>query len=93
MPNRPVPQEMETGELAVHIVSDRGANDHVLLLARNSGGVRVREWHPGNWSKGPDESVVSPSELLARLEGVMRNRQRIEPDVRTVRSWLAATPR
>jgi len=83
---------METGELAVHIVSDKGANDHVLLLARDSAGVRVREWHPGNWAKGPDESVVSANALLARLEDVVRKRQRIEPDVRTVRSWLAATP-
>ena len=93
MTDRPVPQEMETGELAVHIVSDQGANDHVLLLARDHAGVRVREWHPGNWSRGPDESVVSASALLARLEDVARRRQRIEPNVRTVRSWLAATPR
>ncbi|HEV7704454.1 MAG TPA: hypothetical protein VGO46_09180 [Gemmatimonadaceae bacterium] len=93
MTDRPVPPEMETGELAVHIVSDQGANDHVLLLARGAGGVRVREWHPGNWSKGPDESVVSASALLARLEGVVRTRQRVDPDVRTVREWLAATPR
>ena len=93
MLDRPVPPEMETGELAVHIVSDKGANDHVLLLARDGERVRVREWHPGNWSKGPDESVVSASALIARLDGVVRNRQRIEPDVRTVRSWLAATPR
>jgi hypothetical protein len=93
MTNRPVPQEMETGELAVHIVSEKGANDHVLLLARDPAGVRVREWHSGNWSTGPDESVVSASALLTRLEGVVRNRQRIEPDVRTVRSWLTATPR
>jgi len=92
MTKRPVPDEMETGELAVHIVSDKGANDHVLLLARDSAGVRVREWHPGNWAKGPDESVVSANALLARLEDVVRKRQRIEPDVRTVRSWLAATP-
>jgi hypothetical protein len=93
MMDRPVPPEMETGELAVHIVSDQGAHDHVLLLARDPAGVRVREWHPGNWSKGPDESVVSANALLARLEDVVRKRQRIEPDVRTVRSWLAATPR
>lgn len=93
MSNRPVPPEMETGELAVHIVSDGGAQDHVLLLGRDASGVRVREWHPGNWSKGPDESVVSASALIARLEGVVRNRQRIEPDVRTVRSWIAGTPR
>jgi len=93
MTDRPVPPEMETGELAVHIVSDKGANDHVLLLARSSAGVRVREWHPGNWSKGPDESVVSASALLARLEGVVSKRQRIDPDVRTVREWLTATPR
>jgi hypothetical protein len=84
---------METGELAVHIVSDKGANDHVLLLARDAAGVRVREWHPGNWSNGPDESVVSARALITRLENVVRERQRIEPDVRTVRSWLAATPR
>jgi hypothetical protein len=93
MTDRPIPPEMETGELAVHIVSGKGANDHVLLLARDAGGVRVREWHPGNWSKGPDESVVSASALIARLENVVRARQRIDPDVRTVRSWLAATPR
>jgi len=93
MSNRPVPPEMETGELAVHIVSDGGAQDHVLLLGRDVAGVRVREWHPGNWSKGPDESVVSASALIARLEGVVRNRQRIEPDVRTVCSWIAGTPR
>jgi len=93
MTNRPVPPEMETGELAVHIVSDGGAQDHVLLLGRDAAGVRVREWHPGNWSKGPDESVVSASALIARLEGVVRSRQRIEPDVRTVRSWIAGTPR
>ena len=92
MTDRPVPPEMETGELAVHIVSDKGANDHVLLLARDAAGVRVREWHPGNWSKGPDESVVSAKALIARLEKVVRERQRIDPDVRTVRSWLA-TPR
>jgi hypothetical protein len=93
MTSRPVPPEMETGELAVHIVSDGGAQDHVLLLGRDGAGVRVREWHPGNWSKGPDESVVSASALIARLEGVVRKRQRIEPDVRTVRSWIAGTPR
>lgn len=93
MIDRPVPPEMENGELAVHIVSDGGAHDHVLLLARHADGVRVREWHPGNWSKGPDESVISASALVARLEGVMRNRQRVEPDVRTVRSWLAGIPR
>ena len=93
MTNRPVPPEMESGELAVHIVSDGGAHDHVLLLARDAGGVRVREWHPGNWSKGAEESVVSASALIARLEGVVRKRQRIEPDVRTVRSWIAGTPR
>lgn len=93
MTNRPVPPEMETGELAVHIVSDGGAHDHVMLLARDAGGVRVREWHPGNWATGPDESVVSASALLARLEGVVRNRQRIDPDVRTIRSWIAGTPR
>ena len=57
------------------------------------GGVRVREWHPGNWAKGPDESVVSASALIARLEGVVRKRQRVDPDVRTVREWLSATPR
>ena len=93
MMDRPVPQEMETGELAVHIVSDGGAHDHVLLLARDTAGIRVREWHPGNWSTKPDESVVSANTLLTRLEGVVRNRQRIEPDVRTVRSWIAGTQR
>lgn len=93
MHKAPVSGETESGELAVHIVSDGGAHDHVLLLARDAGGIRVREWHPGNWSKSPDESVVSASALLTRLEGVVRNRQRIEPDVRTVRSWIAGTPR
>ncbi|MEO8879781.1 MAG: hypothetical protein ABI446_05245 [Gemmatimonadaceae bacterium] len=93
MTDRPVPPTMENGELAVHIVSDGGAHDHVLLLARDAGGVRVREWHPGNWAKGPDESVISTGALIARLEGVVRHRQRIEPDVRTVRSWIAGTPR
>jgi hypothetical protein len=84
---------METGELAVHIVSAHGANDHVLLLARHPAGVRVREWHSGNWSTGPEESVVSASALLARLDEVVRSRQRLEPDVRVVRSWLTSTPR
>ena len=93
MLDRPVPPEMENGELAVHIVSDGGAKDHVLLLARDAGGVRVREWHSGNWSKGPDESVVSSSALIARLEGIVAKRQRIEPDVRTVRSWIAGASR
>lgn len=93
MPKGPVPGDTESGELAVHIVSDGGAHDHVLLLARDSAGIRVREWHPGNWSKSPDESVVSANALIERLEGVVRNRQRIEPDVRTVRSWIAGTPR
>ena len=93
MPKGPVPGETESGELAVHIVSDGGAHDHVLLLARDSAGIRVREWHPGNWSTNPDESVVSAHALVARLEGVVRNRQRVEPDVRTVRSWIAGTPR
>jgi hypothetical protein len=93
MPKGPVPGETESGELAVHIVSDGGAHDHVLLLARDSAGIRVREWHPGNWATSPDESVVSANALVARLEGVVRNRQRIEPDVRTVRSWIAGTPR
>jgi len=90
---RRLPDEMETGELAVHIVSDKGDQDHVLLLARHPAGVRVREWHAGNWSKGPDESVVSANALLSRLDGVVRRRQRIEPDVHVVRSWLTATPR
>ena len=93
MLDRPVPPEMENGELAVHIVSDGGAKDHVLLLARDAGGVRVREWHSGNWSKGPDESVVSSSALIARLEGIVAKRQRVEPDVRTVRSWIAGASR
>ena len=93
MLDRPVPPEMETGELAVHLVSDGGAQDHVLLLARDADGVRVREWHPGNWSKGPDESVVSASALIARLEGIVAKRQRSEPDVRTVRSWIAGASR
>jgi hypothetical protein len=93
MTNRPMPDEMETGELAVHIVSDKGTKDHVLLLARDPAGVRVREWHSGNWSTDPDESVMSANALLTRLEDVVRSRQRIEPDVRTVRSWLTATPR
>lgn len=93
MLERPVPPEMENGELAVHIITDGGAHDRVLLLARDAGGVRVREWHPGNWSKGPDESVINASALIARLEGVTRNRRRVEPDVRTVRSWLAETAR
>ena len=52
MSDRPVPPEMETGELAVHIVSDHGANDHVLLLARDAAGVRVREWHSGKLVEG-----------------------------------------
>jgi hypothetical protein len=93
MIDRPVPPEMETGELAVHVVSDGGAHDHVLLLARDAAGVRVREWHAGNWAKGPSESVVSASALIARLEGIVAKRQRVEPDVRTVRSWIAGTPR
>jgi hypothetical protein len=88
-----VPDEMETGELAVHIVSADGAKDHVLLLARHPAGVRVREWHSGNWSTGPEESVVSASALLTRLDDVVRRRQRLEPDVRVVRSWLTSTPR
>jgi hypothetical protein len=90
MRDRPVADTMETGELAVHIVSEGGASDHVMLLARDPAGVRVREWHAGNWSTGPEESVVAPSALLARLEGVVRNRQRIDPDVPTVRAWLTA---
>lgn len=90
MRERAVADATETGELAVHIVSDDGANDHVLLLARDPLGVRVREWHPGNWSTGPDVSVIAPAALLARLEGVERARQRVSPDVRTVRAWLTA---
>ncbi len=84
---------METGELAVHIVSDGGARDHVLILAHDPAGLRVREWHGGNWSKGPSESVVSASALISRLEGIVAKQQRVEPDVRTVRSWIAGTPR
>ncbi|MFI5241384.1 MAG: hypothetical protein ACHQRL_00115 [Gemmatimonadales bacterium] len=90
MRERAVAQSMETGQLAVHIVSEGGANDHVLILGREPGGVRVREWHPGNWSTGPDESVITPDALLERLEGIVRNRQRVDPDVRTVRAWLTA---
>lgn len=93
MATRRVPDEMETGELAVHIVSDKGDKDHVLLLARHPAGVRVREWHSGNWSTGPEESVVSANALLTRLEDVVHRRQRIEPDVSVVRTWLTATPR
>ena len=93
MPNGPAFGETESVELAVHIVSDGVAHDHVLLLAHDAAGIRVREWHPGNWSTKPDESVVSASALVARLEGVVRNRQRIETDVRTVRSWIAGTQR
>ena len=88
-----VPDEMDTGELAVHIVSDKGTKDHVLLLARHPAGVRVREWHSGNWSTGPEESVVSANALLTRLEDVVRSRQRLEPNVGVVRNWLTATPR
>lgn len=87
------PRDVQSGELTVHIVSDGGTRDHVLLLARDVGGIRVREWHAGNWSTSPDESVVGAHALVARLEGVVRNRQRIEPDLRTVRSWIAGTPR
>ncbi|HEY7861579.1 MAG TPA: hypothetical protein VIB98_09030 [Gemmatimonadaceae bacterium] len=90
MRERAVAQSMETGQLAVHIVSEGGANDHVLILGREPGGVRVREWHPGNWSTGPDESVITPDALLERLEGIVRKRQRVDPDVRTVRAWLTA---
>jgi hypothetical protein len=90
MRERAIAQAMETGELTVHIVSEGGANDHVLILGREPGGVRVREWHPGNWSTGPDESVVPPAALLSRLEGIERKRQRVDPDVRTVRAWLTA---
>lgn len=90
MRERAVAQSMEAGQLAVHIVSEGGANDHVLILGRDPGGVRVREWHPGNWSTGPDESVIAPDALLERLEGIVRNRQRVDPDVRTVRAWLTA---
>ena len=90
MRERAIAQAMETGELTVHIVSDGGANDHVLILGREAGGVRVREWHPGNWSTGPEESVIAPAALLSRLEGVERNRQRVDPDVRTVRAWLTS---
>jgi len=81
---------MDSGQLAVHIVSEGGANDHVLILGRDPGGVRVREWHPGNWSTGPDESVVAPSALLDRLQSIVRKRQRVDPDIRTVRAWLTA---
>jgi hypothetical protein len=88
-----VPDEMDTGELAVHIVSDKGTKDHVLLLARHPAGVRVREWLSGNWSTGPEVCVVSANALLSRLDDVVRSRQRLEPDVRVVRSWLTATPR
>lgn len=90
MRERAIADAMETGELAVHIVSEGGANDHVLLLAREPAGVRVREWHPGNWSTGPDVSVMAPGALLERLEGIVRGRQRVDPDVRTVRAWLTA---
>ncbi|MEP7066019.1 MAG: hypothetical protein ABI889_08315 [Gemmatimonadota bacterium] len=93
MPSARVADEMETGELAVHIVSDRGTKDHVLLLARDPAGVRVREWHSGNWSTGPEESVVSANALITRLEDVVRRRQRIEPAISVVRSWLTAKPR
>ena len=88
MRERAIAHAMETGELAVHIASEGGANDHVMILAHDPLGVRVREWHPGNWSSGPDESVVAPDALLSRLEGVERARQRVIPDVRTVRAWL-----
>ena len=88
-----VPDEMETGELAVHIVSDKGAKDHVLLLARASRGRARARVASGNWATGPEESVVSASALLTRLDDVVRSRQRMEPDVRVVRSWLTATPR
>jgi hypothetical protein len=90
MRERAIALAMETGELTVHLVSEGGANDHVLILAHDPHGVRVREWHPGNWSAGPDESVVTADALLSRLDGVVRARQRMIPDVRTVRAWLTA---
>jgi hypothetical protein len=93
MHERFVPPAMSTGELAVHIVSEGGTQDHVLLLAHDASGVHMREWHSGNWATGADESVVTGAALLARLEGVVRNRQRIEPDLSVVRAWLAAPPR
>jgi len=90
MRERAIALAMETGELTVHIATEGGANDRVLILGHDPRGVRVREWHPGNWSIGPDESVVAADVLLARLEGVQRARQRVIPDVRSVREWLAA---
>ena len=53
MLDRPVPQEMETGELAVHIVSDAGAKDHVLLLARAWRERARARVAPGQLVEGP----------------------------------------
>ena len=53
MTDRPVPPEMETGELAVHIVSDQGANDHVLLLARGAGACACESGIRGTGRRGP----------------------------------------
>ena len=92
MRERAIARAMETGDLTVHIVSEGGANDHVLILSRDPAGVRVREWHPGNWSTGSDESVIAPGALLERLERIEHKRQRVDPEVRTVRAWLT-TPR
>lgn len=90
MRERAIAEAMDAGDLTVHLVSEGGANDHVLILTRDPAGVRVREWHPGNWSTSPDESLIAPGALLERLEGVVRKRQRVNPDVRTVRAWLTA---
>jgi hypothetical protein len=88
MRERYEPPPLESGELAVHIVSDDGNRDHVLLLAHEGKDVRVREWHAGNWSTGPDISVISADALLRRLEDVVRRRRRVEPDLSVVRTWL-----
>jgi len=91
--DRWTPPVTDSGEPTVQLITASGAQHRVLMLARDPAGVRVREWRAGEWARGPEERVVSAQSLLAQLDEVVRNRQRVEPDVAYVREWLGGARR
>ena len=78
----------EPGEITIFIAGEHGVQERVLLLSPDPLGVRVREWHPGNWATGPETRVVSPEEIEALLDDSGRSRRRVTPPAAEVRAWL-----
>jgi hypothetical protein len=81
------------GQLAVYFAGEHGIQERILLLSPDALGIRVREWHPGNWATGPDTRLASPADIEALLDRAARERTRVTPPAAEVRAWLAALPK